>query len=93
MHPSVTSVIANEHHTLFIEFDNKECGILDMAPYLNFGVFSKIKDPDVFKTVRVSFDTIEWANGVDLDPEFVYEKCMKNNGISESDPQGNRQII
>ena len=74
MQPSVTSVIASEQHKLFIEFDNKECGILDMAPYLNFGVFRKIKDPDVLKTVRVSSDTIEWANGIYLDPELVYEK-------------------
>lgn len=25
--------------------------------------------------VRVSFDTIEWDFGIDLDLEFVYAKC------------------
>jgi hypothetical protein len=26
--------------------------------------------------VRVAFDTIEWAAGIDLDPVFVYAKCQ-----------------
>lgn len=29
------------------------------------------------KRVRVSFDTIEWDSGIDLDPEFIYEKCQQ----------------
>lgn len=53
-----------------------------MEPYVNFGVFNRIKDPDIFKTARVSFDTIEWENGIDLDPKFVYEKCLKDNRIT-----------
>ena len=36
------------------------------------------KDYSSFKKVRVAFDTIEWESGVDLDPEFVYEKCNRN---------------
>jgi hypothetical protein len=31
-------------------------------------------DYEKFRRVRVSFDTIEWDEGVDLDPEFVYKK-------------------
>ncbi|MBC8183021.1 DUF2442 domain-containing protein [candidate division KSB1 bacterium] len=34
------------------------------------------KDVSEFKKVRVSFDTIEWENGFDLDPEFLYEKSV-----------------
>jgi len=77
MYPSVVKVSAGENYEVFIEFDNKEFGTLDMKPYLNFGVFSKIKESKIFKSVRVSFDTIEWENGIDLDPQFVYEKCKK----------------
>lgn len=46
-----------------------------MKPILEFGVFRRIKDPEEFRQVRVSFDTIAWDCGVDLDPEFIYEKC------------------
>jgi hypothetical protein len=77
MYPSVTKVSPRDNYKIYVEFDNNESGILDMEPYLNFGVFCKIKDPNLFAKVRVSFDTIEWGNGIDLDPQFVYEKSIK----------------
>lgn len=75
MHPAVTSVKCEEDYILSVVFDNGESGALDMKPYLNFGVFKKIQARNMFKTAHVSFDTIAWDSGVDLDPEFVYEKC------------------
>lgn len=75
MHPAVISVECKEDYVLSMVFDNGECGLLDMKPYLNLGVFKKIQNPSAFKTVYVSFDTIAWESGADLDPEFVYEKC------------------
>ena len=75
MYPAVTKVVPNEDFTLTVGFDNGEEGILDMRPYLDFGVFQRIQDYEHFKRVRVAFDTIEWDRGVDLDPEFVYAKC------------------
>jgi len=81
MYPSVIKVEAKENYQIYIEFDNDECGVLNMEPYLNFGIFSKIKDVSQFSKVRVSFDTVEWGNGIDLDPQFVYEKCVKEKRI------------
>ncbi len=75
MNPSVIGVSPLDDFQLSIKFDSGEEGILDMKPYLDFGVFKKLQENDVFRSVRVSFDTIEWDVGVDLDPEFVYEKC------------------
>ena len=75
MYPSVAKVIPNGDFTLTVGFDNGEEGILDMKPHLNFGVFQKIREYNQFKRVRISFDTIEWDSGADLDPEFVYTKC------------------
>lgn len=77
MYPSVTKVRPKENYRIYVEFDNDECGVLDMEPYLDCGVFEKIRDLTIFSQVRVSFDTLEWGNGIDLDPEFVYEKCVK----------------
>ena len=77
MYPSVKAVIPKDNYLLDISFSNGESGILDMKPYLSFGVFKRIKDCSSFKKVSVSFDTIEWESGVDLDPEFVYDKCKK----------------
>jgi hypothetical protein len=76
MHPGVKEVSPHEDYTLPIVFENEETGVLDIKPMLDFGVFRQIKDYDIFKRVRVSFDTIEWDCGVDLDSEFVYEKSV-----------------
>lgn len=77
MYPSVKEVTPGNDYMLSIVFDNGESGTLDMKQILDFGVFKRIKDLDAFKRVRVAFDTIEWEAGVDLDPEFVYEKCKR----------------
>lgn len=78
-HPAVIDVHPQDNFILHLAFDNGETGLLDMKPYLEFGIFSRIKHPDSFAKVKVSFDTIEWESGADLDPEFVYRKCQKIN--------------
>lgn len=77
MYPSVKKVIPAEDYLLSIDFDNGEKRILDMKPYLGFGVFQKLKERRAFNRVHVSFDTIEWESGIDLDPEFVYSKSQR----------------
>jgi hypothetical protein len=86
MYPSVKNVFVGEDFVLFIDFDNGEQGKLDMKPFLDFGVFQKLKDQNAFKRVRVAFDTIEWDSGVDLDPEFVYAKCQGQKNAQQSAP-------
>ena len=83
MHPAVVNVVPRNNYQIYVEFDNDECGILNMEPYLDFGIFSKIKDQSLFAKVRVSFDTIEWENGIDLDPQFVYDKCIKEKRVTK----------
>jgi hypothetical protein len=75
MYPSITKVSPKMDYVLKIHFDNGESGTLDMKQFLDFGIFKRLKDHDVFNNVRVSFDTIEWETGIDLDPEFIYEQC------------------
>lgn len=81
MYPSVKEVIPGDNYTLSVVFVNGEKGHLDMKPVLDFGIFQRIKDHDAFRRVRVSFDTIEWDCGVDLDPEYVYARCMTSKAI------------
>ena len=75
MYPSIVKVTPGKDYLLSILFANGESGTLDMKQFLDFGVFKRLKDHNAFKKVRVSFDTIEWESGIDLDPEFVYEEC------------------
>jgi hypothetical protein len=73
MYPGVKSVTATDKHRLIIGFDNGERRIFDVTPLLPIGRFRELASRQAFKTVRVAFDAIEWANGLDLDPEYLYE--------------------
>lgn len=44
-----------------------------MNPYLNTGLFVELKNEAVFNTVKVSFDSIQWANELYFDPEVLYD--------------------
>lgn len=55
---------------------NKEVKLFDMSPYLNQGIFKDLKDENLFKAVKVSFDSIEWPNEADIDPETLYEDSI-----------------
>lgn len=70
----ITNVIPTDDYKLILSFDNTEERIFDLAPILDFGRFKELKDLNVFKKVHVSFDTVEWENGLDLDPEYLYQK-------------------
>jgi len=74
MYLSVKDVKALEDYKLLVTFENNEIRIFDMSPYLTIGKFQELRDKSLFKSVKTCFDTIEWANHMDLDPEFLYQK-------------------
>ena len=73
MTPNILKVIPKEDYIVEIIYENGEQKLFDCKPYLNFGIFNELKDNSIFKTVRISFDTIEWSNGADICPEELYE--------------------
>lgn len=76
MFARVTAVQATDDHKLILTFDNLERRLFDMRPYLTVGRFAELRDVKSFKQVSVSFDTVEWENGLDLDPEFLHAKSV-----------------
>jgi hypothetical protein len=76
MYLSVKNVIPQENYTLLLTFENDEQRRFDVKPYLNTGVFDELKNIEIFNSVRVGFDTVEWNNDVDLDPEFLYRNSV-----------------
>ena len=75
-YPGVSSVEATDGHRLILGFGNGEQRVFDVTPRLVFGRFRELAAPDVFRKVRVAFDTVEWENGLDLDPEYLYERSQ-----------------
>lgn len=76
MYVSVVGVEPLESYRLLLTFENGEKRLFDMTPYLNKGIFKELKDKNLFRSVRVSFDSIEWSNQADIDPEVLYEKSV-----------------
>jgi hypothetical protein len=74
MYRGVTSVEATEDHRLILCFDNNERRVFDAKPLLTTGRFRELAAVQAFKKVRIAFDTVEWENGLDLDPEYLYER-------------------
>ena len=77
MYLALTNVIPIENYNLILTFENGEKRLFDMNPFLNKGVFNELRDVSRFNSVRISFDTIEWDNDADLDPEFLYNYSVK----------------
>ncbi len=72
MYLAVIDVKPLDGYKLLLTFENNENRIFDVSPYLKIGMFKELSDVSMFKTVKVNFDTIEWENQLDLDPELLY---------------------
>ncbi|MEO9004203.1 MAG: DUF2442 domain-containing protein [Ginsengibacter sp.] len=80
---AVTNVTPLDNYLLRLKFKNGEERIFDMKPYLETGIFKTLKDKKLFKTAKVSFDTVEWENEADIDPETLYHGgvSVKNGNL------------
>jgi len=79
MLPKIVSAKSENEYKVIVTFSNNEKRVIDISPYLSFGIFKKLKDISLFKQVKVAFGTIEWPGGIDLDPEFVWQKSTPVN--------------
>jgi hypothetical protein len=73
-YPGVVSVEATDGHSLILRFDNDERRVFDVTPLLSVGRFRSLDAVEEFRKVRVAYDSVEWENGLDLDPEYLYER-------------------
>jgi hypothetical protein len=56
--------------------------MIDLEKELVGKVFEPLKDKNYFKTFTIKFNTIEWDNGADFAPEYLYEIGQKINGTT-----------
>ncbi len=63
-----------QNYEILITFENNEEKIFDLKPYLHTGLFADLKNENLFNTVHVVFDSLEWNNGVDICPEILYSE-------------------
>jgi len=69
-----TNVAYLEAHRLRLEFNNGTVRDVDLKDGLYGEIFEPLKDMALFQKEAVNRDTntIEWPNGADFAPEFLY---------------------
>ena len=66
-------------YKLLLTFNNNEKKIKDMKPYLDKGVFKKLKNINFFNTVEIKFGTISWCENIDMCADSLYDTSEKYN--------------
>nr|VFJ68532.1 MAG: Protein of unknown function (DUF2442) [Candidatus Kentron sp. DK]VFJ70224.1 MAG: Protein of unknown function (DUF2442) [Candidatus Kentron sp. DK] len=73
---SVIRVFPRDDFTLELWFSTGDYRLFDMKPYLNRGVFTKLKDLTQFKRAYVCFDTVCWPDNLDIAPETLFDRSV-----------------
>jgi len=60
-------------YELLITFNDGSRKLANLKPYLTGEVFGGLLDVNQFVQYGLNGYTIEWANGADLAPEFLYD--------------------
>lgn len=71
----VEEVNYTDSYKLCLKFNDGKVKEVDLQPELYGEIFEPLKDINYFKKVYVNENTktIEWPNGADFAPEFLYE--------------------
>lgn len=70
-------------------FNNGRTKVIDFYDLLDGEVYEPLKDISNFKDFSIKFNTIEWKNGADFAPEFLFEYEKMENKVAE--PQAEYQ--
>ena len=66
-------------YKLLLTFNNNEKKIKDMKPYLDKGVFKKLKNINFFNTVEIKYGTISWGENIDMCADSLYDTSENYN--------------
>ena len=69
---AVIAVATLPDYRLKLTFETKEVRIFDFKSRLKRKAFFALNDEELFQTAQVYFDSVGWANGVDIAPETLY---------------------
>lgn len=73
----VTSAKYFKEYIIEFKFSDGFSNIVDLKNELWGEMFTPLLDKNVFRKFKLNDFTIEWENGADFAPEFLYEKAKK----------------
>jgi Protein of unknown function (DUF2442) len=67
-------------HRLRLRFSDGSAGTVDLGSFVfadSRPIVMELRDAAAFAALRVEFDTVVWANGFDLAPEFLHARLVR----------------
>ncbi len=88
--PRVVAAQTRPPHLLIVRVDDGQRRGIDMTDELWGTMFTPLKDPAFFARVRVDEErgTVVWPNGLDLDPETLYDPSLLVSRETEAEKAG-----
>ncbi len=77
----VRAVSVLPDYRLSITCNDGTNGIVDMSALVNSkdaGIYTALKDAQLFQQVNIELGALTWPNGADLDPLWTHEEISKN---------------
>lgn len=71
-----------EGYKIEFRFNDGKIKVIDLEDQLWGEVFDPLKNKDDFKKFKLNPFTIEWENGADFAPEFLYNYGESKNSIT-----------
>ena len=69
-------------YKILLKFNDGVEMIVNLENELNGSVFTLLKDKSKFSKFSIVFNTIEWENGADFAPEYLYELAVSQHKIA-----------
>ncbi|MDI9338865.1 MAG: DUF2442 domain-containing protein [Alphaproteobacteria bacterium] len=79
MLPKLINVIPLNNHEIQLTYNNKEIRIFSLKPFLHLPIYNKLHDINLFKKITIQFNTIQWDDTIDIDPESLYNLSKFSN--------------
>ena len=62
-----------EDHKIHLWFNNNVDKVVDFSNLLVGPAFEPLRDKEHFRHFHIAYNTLEWENGADFAPEYLYE--------------------
>ncbi|MDL1976213.1 MAG: DUF2442 domain-containing protein [Deltaproteobacteria bacterium] len=78
----VTEAKYIEKYKVHLRFTDGRSGSVDLHEFIfndHRPIFKELQNENVFHRFALEFDTIVWANGADLSPEYLYFQTFRDD--------------
>ena len=69
----ITNANYLSEYKISLNFNTGDTKIVDLQNELTGSIFEPLKDVNYFKKFSIKYNTIEWNNGADFAPEYLYQ--------------------